>query len=193
MVALVVGGLGLATGVLPGGGPLAVTLVPAALRRRPDRAVAAARAAAHRRRPRRAAPRRAGRRGRPRGARPPAPATRACSARSVVGRRHRRPGGLLRGLRRAALGRLLVFAYFVGMLANTLPLPGGIGGVDGGMVAALAAFGVDPGLALLAVLAYRGFAFWLPIIPGADLLPRAAADRRPLGAPRTPRVRPAAR
>jgi hypothetical protein len=61
---------------------------------------------------------------------------------------------------------VLVVAYFVGTLANTLPLPGGVGGVEGGMVGALAAFGVDPGLALIAVLAYRGFAFWLPIVPG---------------------------
>jgi uncharacterized membrane protein YbhN (UPF0104 family) len=61
---------------------------------------------------------------------------------------------------------VLVVAYFVGTLANTLPLPGGIGGVEGGMIGALAAFGVDPALALIAVLAYRGFAFWLPIIPG---------------------------
>ena len=58
-------------------------------------------------------------------------------------------------------------AYLVGMLATTLPLPGGVGGVDGGMVAALIAFGVEPELALIAVLAYRGFAFWLPIAPGA--------------------------
>jgi uncharacterized protein (TIRG00374 family) len=62
---------------------------------------------------------------------------------------------------------IVVMAYFIGMLANTLPLPGGIGGVDGGMVAALVAFGTDPALAVVAVLAYRGFAFWLPIIPGA--------------------------
>jgi hypothetical protein len=62
---------------------------------------------------------------------------------------------------------VVVVAYFVGMLANTLPLPGGIGGVDGGMIGALVAFGADPGLAVVAVLAYRGFAFWLPIAPGA--------------------------
>ena len=60
----------------------------------------------------------------------------------------------------------LVMAYFVGMLANLLPLPGGIGGVDGGMIGALIAFGVDDGLALVAVLTYRAFAFWLPTIPG---------------------------
>ncbi len=62
---------------------------------------------------------------------------------------------------------VLVMGYFVGMLANLLPLPGGVGGVDGGMIGAYAAFGVDGGLALVAVLTYRGFAFWLPTIPGA--------------------------
>ncbi len=62
---------------------------------------------------------------------------------------------------------VLVQAYFVGMLANLLPLPGGIGGVDGGMIGALVAFGVGGGLALIAVLTYRLLAFWLPSIPGA--------------------------
>jgi hypothetical protein len=62
---------------------------------------------------------------------------------------------------------VVVVAYFVGTLANTLPLPGGIGGVEGGIIGTLVAFGVDPALALIAVLAYRAFAFWLPIIPGA--------------------------
>ena len=62
---------------------------------------------------------------------------------------------------------VLVVGYFVGMLANTLPLPGGVGGVDGGMIGAFVAFGVDPAAAILAVLAYRFFAFWLPIAPGA--------------------------
>lgn len=61
---------------------------------------------------------------------------------------------------------VLVMGYFVGLLGNLLPLPGGIGGVDGGMIGAFAAFGVDPGLALVAVLMYRLFAFWLPTIPG---------------------------
>ena len=61
----------------------------------------------------------------------------------------------------------IVLGYFVGMLGNLLPLPGGVGGVDGGMIGAFAAFGVDFGLAAVAVLTYRGFAFWLPTIPGA--------------------------
>jgi uncharacterized protein (TIRG00374 family) len=62
---------------------------------------------------------------------------------------------------------VLIQAYFVGLLANLLPLPGGIGGVDGGMIGALVAFGVSGSLALIAVLVYRLFAFWLPTIPGA--------------------------
>jgi uncharacterized membrane protein YbhN (UPF0104 family) len=62
---------------------------------------------------------------------------------------------------------VIVMSYFLGMLGNTLPLPGGIGGVDGGMIGAFAAFGVPVQLAVVAVLAYRGFAFWLPTVPGA--------------------------
>jgi putative heme transporter len=57
-------------------------------------------------------------------------------------------------------------AYFVGMLGNLLPLPGGLGGVEGGMIGALAAFGVDINLSVLAVLSYRGISFWLPTLPG---------------------------
>jgi uncharacterized membrane protein YbhN (UPF0104 family) len=62
---------------------------------------------------------------------------------------------------------VIVMAYFVGMLANTLPLPGGIGAVDGGMIGAFTAFGVPVSESIVAVLAYRFFAFWLPTLPGA--------------------------
>jgi uncharacterized protein (TIRG00374 family) len=62
---------------------------------------------------------------------------------------------------------VLVVGFFVGMLGNLLPLPGGVGGVDAGMVGTFVAFGVPYGLALIAVLTYRLLAFWLPTIPGA--------------------------
>jgi putative heme transporter len=62
---------------------------------------------------------------------------------------------------------VIVMSYFLGMLGNTLPLPGGIGGVDGGMIGAFSAFGVNVEVAIVAVLAYRAFAFWLPTLPGA--------------------------
>ncbi len=58
-------------------------------------------------------------------------------------------------------------AYFVGTLGNLLPLPGGLGGVEGGMIGAFAAFGVNLDLAVLAVLSYRAISFWLPTLPGA--------------------------
>jgi uncharacterized protein (TIRG00374 family) len=61
---------------------------------------------------------------------------------------------------------VLVQAFFVGMLGNLLPMPGGVGGVEGGMIASFVAFGVDGGLAVVAVLVYRAFTFWLPLIPG---------------------------
>ena len=61
---------------------------------------------------------------------------------------------------------VLIQGFFVGMLGNLLPIPGGVGGVEGGMIGAYAAFGVDAGLAVVAVLVFRAFAFWLPLIPG---------------------------
>jgi uncharacterized membrane protein YbhN (UPF0104 family) len=62
---------------------------------------------------------------------------------------------------------VLVMGYYLGMLGNALPLPGGIGGVDGGMIGAFTAFGVNVELSVVSVLAYRAFAFWLPTLPGA--------------------------
>ncbi|MEA2124704.1 MAG: putative heme transporter, partial [Solirubrobacteraceae bacterium] len=61
---------------------------------------------------------------------------------------------------------VIVMGYFVGQVGNTLPLPGGVGGVEGGMIGAFVAFGVSGHLALVSVLAYRAFAFWLPTVPG---------------------------
>jgi uncharacterized protein (TIRG00374 family) len=61
---------------------------------------------------------------------------------------------------------VLVQAFFVGMLGNLLPIPGGVGGVEGGMIGAFAAFGVDAGLAVVAVLVFRALTFWLPLVPG---------------------------
>ncbi|MDQ6841810.1 MAG: lysylphosphatidylglycerol synthase domain-containing protein, partial [Actinomycetota bacterium] len=60
----------------------------------------------------------------------------------------------------------LVLCYFLGTLGSLLPLPGGIGGVEGGMIGAFAAFGVPGSRALIGVLAYRAISFWLPTLPG---------------------------
>jgi uncharacterized membrane protein YbhN (UPF0104 family) len=54
---------------------------------------------------------------------------------------------------------VVVLAYFLGQVANTIPVPGA---VSGGMVGVLLAFGIEADLALAAVLAYRAVAIWLP-------------------------------
>jgi uncharacterized protein (TIRG00374 family) len=61
----------------------------------------------------------------------------------------------------------VVMAYFIGQLVNVIPIPGGVGGVEGGMIGALIAFGTPGSLAVLGVLAYRLISFWLPTLPGA--------------------------
>ncbi len=60
---------------------------------------------------------------------------------------------------------VIVQGFFVGMFANLLPLPGGVGGVDAGMIGAFALFDVH-GAIFASVLVYRAIAFWLPIPPG---------------------------
>jgi uncharacterized membrane protein YbhN (UPF0104 family) len=72
----------------------------------------------------------------------------------------------LRAFGAAPTGAVVVMAYFVGQLGNTLPLPGGVGGVEGSLVAALVAFGQPVGVALAGVLTYRALSFWLPTVPG---------------------------
>ncbi len=80
---------------------------------------------------------------------------------------------------------VIVMSYFLGMLGNLLPLPGGFGGVEGGMIGAFAAFGVNVELAVLAVLSYRAISFWLPTLPGAiayfQLRKTVARWREPVG------------
>jgi len=62
---------------------------------------------------------------------------------------------------------VLVQGFFVGMAANLIPSPaGGVGSVDAGMIGAFVLFGVDSGIVFPAVLTYRVIAFWLPIPPG---------------------------
>jgi uncharacterized protein (TIRG00374 family) len=62
---------------------------------------------------------------------------------------------------------VLVQGYFVGMAANLIPSPaGGVGSVDAGMIAAFALFDIPGAVVFPAVLTYRVIAFWLPIPPG---------------------------
>jgi uncharacterized protein (TIRG00374 family) len=60
----------------------------------------------------------------------------------------------------------LVISYYLGQLGNVIPLPGGVGGVEGALIGSMIAFGQNGSTAVLGVLAYRLISFWLPTIPG---------------------------
>ncbi len=62
---------------------------------------------------------------------------------------------------------LVILAYAVAQILSIVPItPGGIGIVEVGLVGALGLAGVEAGPALLATLAYRLMAFWLPLPAG---------------------------
>lgn len=61
---------------------------------------------------------------------------------------------------------LLWIAYLIGELGGLIPVPGGIGGVDAGLVGTLALYGVSLASATGAVLAYRAIALWVPAVLG---------------------------
>jgi uncharacterized protein (TIRG00374 family) len=56
--------------------------------------------------------------------------------------------------------------YLIGQLGNWLPVPGGIGGVEGGMVGILVLYGVQAVTATAAVLLYRVIELWIPAVLG---------------------------
>jgi uncharacterized membrane protein YbhN (UPF0104 family) len=72
----------------------------------------------------------------------------------------------------------LIVAYLAGYLPNVLPIPGGIGILDAGLVGALGLYGLPLTHAAAAVLVYHAIAFWIPTLGGmlgyARLRPRLA-------------------
>ena len=56
----------------------------------------------------------------------------------------------------------LVLGYLVGFLANLIPVPGGVGVLDAGLVAALVLYGLPAEASAAAVLVYHAIAFWVP-------------------------------
>jgi uncharacterized protein (TIRG00374 family) len=61
---------------------------------------------------------------------------------------------------------VLVVAYLIGQLGGLLPLPGGIGGIELGLVGSFAVFNVPVSASAAAVLAYRVLQLWIPAILG---------------------------
>jgi uncharacterized protein (TIRG00374 family) len=62
---------------------------------------------------------------------------------------------------------ILGMAYLIGELGGLIPVPGGIGGVDVGLVGTFVLYNVPITAAASAVLAYRAIALWVPAILGS--------------------------
>jgi uncharacterized membrane protein YbhN (UPF0104 family) len=62
---------------------------------------------------------------------------------------------------------IILMGYLIGQLGGLLPIPGGIGGIDGGLLGTLVVYGTPAAGTAAAVLAYRVILFWLPLIAGA--------------------------
>jgi uncharacterized membrane protein YbhN (UPF0104 family) len=62
---------------------------------------------------------------------------------------------------------VIVMGYLVGSLGTLLPLPAGIGGVEGGLIGALVLYGAPAAPAAAAVLLYRGISLSLQVGLGA--------------------------
>jgi len=93
----------------------------------------------------------------------------------------------------AALGHVpplapIVLAYQIGYLSNFVPIPGNIGVLDGSFVGMLVLYGVSATTATAATLVYHAIALWIPAMWGtiAFLILRRAG-REPLN-PRAPRT-----
>jgi uncharacterized protein (TIRG00374 family) len=62
---------------------------------------------------------------------------------------------------------VVVQGFFLGMLANLLPsFAGGVGSVDAGMIGAFVLFGIPSSDVFPVILVFRTIFFWVPIIPG---------------------------
>ena len=61
---------------------------------------------------------------------------------------------------------VILLGYLIGQLGGALPLPGGIGGIDLGLIGTLIVYGTPAAATAAAVLAYRIILFWLPLVVG---------------------------
>ena len=90
----------------------------------------------------------------------------------------------LRAFGRAPSPAAVAMAYLVGMLANSVPVPGGFLAVEGGLVGMLLAFGARPAsVVIAAVVVYRAISLWVPALIGSIAF---LSLRGELGAPAPP-------
>jgi uncharacterized protein (TIRG00374 family) len=80
---------------------------------------------------------------------------------------------------------VILLGYLIGQLGGLLPLPGGLGGIDGGLIGTLIVYGTPAAPAAAAVLVYRVILFWLPLLVGAAAF---ISLRRGLNSPDRPEL-----
>jgi uncharacterized membrane protein YbhN (UPF0104 family) len=79
---------------------------------------------------------------------------------------------------------VVAMAYLLGMMANSIPVPAGLIAVEGGLVGMLLLFGAHPAtLVLAAVVIYRAISLWVPALIGTLAF---LSLRRELGKPLAP-------
>lgn len=61
---------------------------------------------------------------------------------------------------------VILMGYLIGQMGGLLPLPGGVGGIDGGLIGTLIVYGAPVAATAAAVLIYRLILFWLPLVLG---------------------------
>ncbi len=96
---------------------------------------------------------------------------------------------------------VLALGYLIGLLGGNLPIPGGIGGVDAGLVGVFALYHQPLAATTAAVLLYHAISLWVPAVLGSVAFvklratlhrsPQPASICLPLADP-LPRARPAA-
>jgi uncharacterized membrane protein YbhN (UPF0104 family) len=61
---------------------------------------------------------------------------------------------------------VLVLAYLIGQLGGNIPIPGGIGGLDAGLIGTFALFNQPLATTTGAVLLYHAISLWVPGLLG---------------------------
>jgi uncharacterized membrane protein YbhN (UPF0104 family) len=81
----------------------------------------------------------------------------------------------------------LVTGYQIGYLANLIPIPGGVGVLEGGLLGALVIYGLPAAPTAAAVILYHAIALWVPTVGGVIGFTRL---RRTLASGELPALRP---
>jgi uncharacterized membrane protein YbhN (UPF0104 family) len=78
---------------------------------------------------------------------------------------------------------VLALGYLIGMLGGNVPIPGGIGGIDGGLIGTLTLFHQPLAATTVAVLTYHAISLWVPAVVGSVAFVRLRAtlqrEKRP--------------